>query len=73
MIDAVNDVLFPYVLDRLVDKGFVSVLDKAYELLGPQVLEVVLHFAEDKFYWVVVWTVGQIVNKLEVHVPHGLL
>ena len=73
MIDAVDDIAFPYPFYCLVYERLVAVLGQAHELLRPQVPEVVLHFAEHKFYWVRFRIVGQIVHPLEAQFAHGLL
>ena len=73
MIDAIDDVPFPHCFDRLVHECLVAVLGQAHELFGSQILEVVLHFAEHKFYWICLWRVLQIVNEFEVQFAHGLL
>ena len=73
MIDAVDDVPFPYPFYCLVNERLVAVLRQANELLCPQVPKVVLHFAEHKFDWVRLRIVGQIVYPLEAKLPHGLL
>ena len=73
MIDAIDDVPFPHCFDRLVHECLVAVLGQAHELFGSQILEVVLHFAEHKFYWICLWRVLQIVYEFEVQFAHGLL
>ena len=73
MINAIDDVSFPHRFHCLVHEGLMALLGQAHELFGSQILEVVLHFAEHKFYWICLWRVLQIVYKFEVQFAHGRL
>ena len=54
IVYAIHNVLFPHWFDWFFYDGLIVVIYQSDEFLRPQASEFLLHFAENRFYWIVV-------------------